>query len=88
MVNINKLKEIVDSVNKEVKKTKPNYNEHRRRLCKLVDKYGYEAVSVATGLSDSTVRQHYRNVTGSSMISQDRLNKADEIFKLYKEGDK
>ncbi len=83
MVNLIKLQKIVDKHNKQNKKTIPNYEKTRARLCKLVDKYGFDAVALATGLTLTTVKQHYRNVTGTSMISLSRLEQADEIFSEY-----
>lgn len=66
--------------NQENKKRVPDYSKQRKRLCKLVDEHGLEATAVATGLSLSSVQQHYRNGTGTAMISSSRLDRAEVVF--------
>lgn len=80
MIDNKKLKTLVQDYDEQHQKDKPNYNALRDRLIRLVDKFGAESVSTATGLTVSTVKQHYRNCTGSSMIAEYRLKRAETLL--------
>jgi len=80
MVDIKKLKQAVIDYNLANKKDSPDYNINRNRLCKLADKYGFEATAIATGFAETTVKQHYRNASGTAMISSHKLDRAETVL--------
>lgn len=80
MADLEKLKKLVMKYNQKHKKTEVDYCMQRNRLCKLVDKYDIESTAIATGLSITSVKQHYRNRTGTAMISSSRLDRAETVF--------
>jgi len=81
MVNIDKLKQRIEDYDKANKQAAPDYSASRTRLCNLVDDHGYEAVALATGLNENTVRQHYRNKNGSTaMVAENRLDRAEVVL--------
>lgn len=58
--------------------TRENRIERRERVRKLVLRYGYDAVSAASGWKVSTISQYLRN--SNPMISQVRLSEAERIL--------
>lgn len=60
------------------KDTQEQRIENRERLRKLVKKYGYDAVSAASGWKVSTISQYLRN--RSPLISERRIIEAEEIL--------
>ena len=80
MASIEKLNKIVDEYYKANVPMKQDYEAIRKRLVRAVDKHGSEAFAIASGLKQTTVDQHYRNVTGTSMISIARLDRAEVIL--------
>ena len=82
MVDIRLIKKLAEDYDKKFVRVF-NYDETHARLCSLVDKYGVQAVSIATGLSEATVNQHYRNKLGTAMIANSKLDKADAVFASY-----
>ena len=80
MVDIKKLRSRVMKYNMMNKKPIPDYSVNRKRLCELVDNHGPEATAIATGLTEATVRQHYRNASGTAMISSHRLDRAEAVL--------
>jgi hypothetical protein len=81
MIDLKKLRTKVAKFNKANKEPKTDHSVNRKRLCKLVDRYSFEVVSIATGLNENTVRQHYRNSTGTALISSYRLDRAESILR-------
>jgi hypothetical protein len=80
MIDLKKLRTKVAKYNKKNKVPKADYTVNRERLVALVDQYTAEPVSIATGLNINTVRQHYRNTTGTALISSYRLDRAEAIL--------
>ena len=79
MVDINKLKSKVVHYDKKHAVPGPDYDENQKRLRKLVDKYDIEVVAIATGFTESTIKQHYRN-NRAGMISSYRLERAESVL--------
>lgn len=75
------LQHLVDEYKKMNAPPRKNHLRNHRRLCKLVDTYGAEATSIATGLALTTVNQHYSNKKGTgALIGSGRLVRAEMIL--------
>ena len=79
MVDITKLRSKVEHYDKKHAKPEPDYDDNQRRLRKLVDDHGIVATSIATGFTDSTIKQHCRNGR-AGMISSYRLERAESVL--------
>lgn len=79
-INLDKIRELAMEYDQSTVKYTPAYDKNHQRLKELVDEHGIEAVSAATGLTMSTVQQHYRNNYSTAMVSDDRIKKAEYVF--------
>jgi hypothetical protein len=80
MIDLKKLRKNVAHYNRKNKLPVTDYSANRERLLVLVERYSVQVVSIATGLSESTIKQHIRNKAGTGMISTYRLDKAEAVL--------
>jgi hypothetical protein len=81
MIDLKKLRKEVAKYDKVNNVSKAEmYINKRARLVKLVNRYTAEPVAVATGFNINTVRQHFRNTTGTALISSRRLDRAEYVL--------
>ena len=80
MVDITKLKSMVIKYDAERAQPAKDYSINRKRLSDMVELYGHEVVAIATGFTESTIKQHCRNKNGTAMISSYRLDRAEHCL--------
>ncbi|CAL9970048.1 hypothetical protein VPHD63_0032 [Vibrio phage D63] len=81
MVSVERVKQLGSEYDRKQKPGDVDYEENHKKLCKMVELYGLVLVAAATGLKESTVRQHYRNKSsGTAMVSSKCIERAEAIF--------
>ncbi len=81
MVNLETVIRLGNQHDLKTKCAAPDYESNHKKLCEMVELYGLVLVAAATGLKESTVRQHYRNKSsGTAMVSSKCIERAEAIF--------
>ena len=81
MVNLEKINALGRHYDLKNRNDEPDYESNHKKLCKMVDDYGLVLTAAATGLKESTVRQHCRDKSSKrAMVSNKSIERAEAIF--------